>query len=268
MKPGLSLSPFIKHWRALAFGAGLVFLGTAVTAASNYPPIGWSQVDGGMTVGGTGIYPYACTLNSDNTTCTLNTTGGGGSGAPLTGGASGVATAANQSVGLAAFNGTTMDALDDTSNALNVYVTNPAGGYSYTQGQTGVTGSFLGSACAYYSSAPTLTNSQVNPLSCDTGGALLTASALSTTSTLSNVSASTSTVTILAANTARRDAYIFNDSTATMYLAFASTASTTAYTLQLQSYQGYEFNNAVYTGALSAVWSSATGTARVTQITP
>jgi hypothetical protein len=194
--------------------------------------------------------------------------GGGGSGAPLAGGASGIATGANQAVAVAGYNGSTLDAIDSTSNALNVYLTNPSGGYSYTQGQTGSSGSFLGSACAYYLNYPSLSNSYINPLWCDVHGALMVGMAPVTTSTITSVAASTSSTTILASNTARRNFYVYNDSTATMYLAFAATASTTSYTFQLAPQQGYTLDSILYNGALSAVWSSATGNARITELTP
>lgn len=46
---------------------------------------------------------------------------------PFTGGASGVATAAGQSVGIVAYNGTTMDALKSTTGALNVNISSQTG---------------------------------------------------------------------------------------------------------------------------------------------
>jgi hypothetical protein len=50
------------------------------------------------------------------------------------------------------------------------------------------------------------------------------------TATLTNVSASASSVTILALNTNRRGAVVYNDSTATLYLKYGSTASDTSFT--------------------------------------
>lgn len=88
------------------------------------------------------------------------------------------------------------------------------------------------------------------------------------TSALTQVTAATSTTTVLASNSSRVGAYVFNDSTATLYLAFASTASTTAYTLQVPPGGTYLHDGPViYTGQLSGIWSAANGAARVTEVT-
>lgn len=88
------------------------------------------------------------------------------------------------------------------------------------------------------------------------------------TATLSNVSSSASSVTILAANTARLQAMIFNDSTSVLYLKFGTTASSSSYTVQLASNAYYELNIPnVYTGKIDGIWASANGNARVTELT-
>jgi hypothetical protein len=88
------------------------------------------------------------------------------------------------------------------------------------------------------------------------------------TSTLSNVSASATSVTVLASNASRKAAMIFNDSAATLYLKFGATASTSSYTVQIGPNGYYEMpaNPVLYTGILDGIWSSATGTARVTEL--
>lgn len=63
------------------------------------------------------VQPTAANLNATVT----GTTNCGNCGMPFTGGAAGVATAAGQTVGVAAYNGSTMDSLKDTSGALNVH---------------------------------------------------------------------------------------------------------------------------------------------------
>jgi hypothetical protein len=89
-------------------------------------------------------------------------------------------------------------------------------------------------------------------------------------STLSNVAGSITSTTILSAKPWRKDAYIFNDSTAILYLAFASTASTSSYTLQIAGWGFYELsknkNWNVYDGIITGIWVSATGNARITEI--
>lgn len=89
---------------------------------------------------------------------------------------------------------------------------------------------------------------------------------LGATGTLTNVSGSASSVTLLASNAARRKAIIVNDSSATLYIKFGTTASTTSYSVPpLGPYEAWE--ETVYTGRIDGIWSSATGTARVTEVT-
>jgi len=88
-----------------------------------------------------------------------------------------------------------------------------------------------------------------------------------TTATLSNVSGSASSVTIIASNSSRRRLIIVNDSTANLYLKFGATASTTSYTVLLNAGDTYESPIfAVYTGIIDGIWSSATGSARITEM--
>lgn len=88
----------------------------------------------------------------------------------------------------------------------------------------------------------------------------------SLTATLSNVDASASSVTLLAANTARLGATIVNDSTVTLYVKFGATASTTSYTVKLIADAYYEVPFGYY-GIIDGIWASATGVARVTELT-
>jgi hypothetical protein len=88
----------------------------------------------------------------------------------------------------------------------------------------------------------------------------------STTPTQSSVAASTSSVSLLAANTARRGATIYNDSTADLYLKLGASASTTSFTIKLAAGDYYEVPFG-YTGAVTGIWSSATGNARITELT-
>lgn len=88
-----------------------------------------------------------------------------------------------------------------------------------------------------------------------------------TTATLSNVAGSTSSTTLLAANAARKRVFVYNDSSSAMYLACATTASTSSYSIKIPANTLYEMSaNPIYPGALAAVWDTATGTARVTEV--
>jgi hypothetical protein len=86
------------------------------------------------------------------------------------------------------------------------------------------------------------------------------------TATLTNVSGSASSVSLLAANAARRGAIIYNDSTAILYVKFGTAASTTSYTYLLVAGATVEFPRPVYTGVVHGIWASATGAARVTEV--
>ena len=88
----------------------------------------------------------------------------------------------------------------------------------------------------------------------------------SATSTTSTVAASASSVQLLAASTDRIGATVFNDSLAVMYLKLGTTASATDYTVQVMRYGYYEVPFG-YQGRIDAIWSSATGNARITQLT-
>lgn len=82
----------------------------------------------------------------------------------------------------------------------------------------------------------------------------------------SSVAGSATSVSLLASNTSRLGATIYNDSTALLYLKLGATASTTSYSLQIAPYGYYEIPYA-YTGAIDGIWSSATGNARISELT-
>lgn len=87
----------------------------------------------------------------------------------------------------------------------------------------------------------------------------------SPTATLSNVSGSASSVTLLASNANRRGATIQNDSSAVLYVKFGATASTTSYTVKMVADSYYEIPFG-YTGIIDGIWASATGSARITEM--
>ena len=79
-------------------------------------------------------------------------------------------------------------------------------------------------------------------------------------------SAATSTV-LLPANPARRRVIFYNDSTKNLRVAFAATASATAFTALLPGKSLYESDLNDYTGIISGIWEAANGFARITEIT-
>lgn len=100
----------------------------------------------------------------------------------------------------------------------------------------------------------------------DQHGALWVRDKTSTTSALSNVAASATSVTVLALNANRRGGTIYNDSSAILYLKLGATASSTSYTVKMYADDYYEIPF-FYTGVIDGIWASATGSARVTEVT-
>lgn len=86
-----------------------------------------------------------------------------------------------------------------------------------------------------------------------------------TTADLAPVSASASSVQLFAENEAAVGRAILNDSTATLYLKFGETASTIDYTVKMGAGDYFEFPTPLYGGVTEGIWSSATGSARVTE---
>lgn len=100
-------------------------------------------------------------------------------------------------------------------------------------------------------------------------GTQRTINAGAATNTKSNVASSTSSVTILASNSSRKGASIYNDSTQTLYLdETGGTASSNSYTTQVPPQQLYELPGpTIYNGAITGIWASANGNARVKETT-
>jgi len=89
------------------------------------------------------------------------------------------------------------------------------------------------------------------------------------TSNVASVSASATSTTCLASNANRLNATVYNDSSADLYLKLGATASTSSFTLKIAGGGYYELPvGNIYTGVIDCIWSSATGAARVTEMTP
>ena len=97
-------------------------------------------------------------------------------------------------------------------------------------------------------------------------GTFTTKETRSTTPSQSSVAGSASSVSLLASNSNRLGATIFNDSTAALYIKLGATASTTSFTIKLSQDDYYEVPFG-YTGAIDGIWASATGNARITELT-
>lgn len=84
---------------------------------------------------------------------------------------------------------------------------------------------------------------------------------------LTSVPAATANTALLAANPARKGAYITNNGSANMYLAYGPTASLTAFTVKIAPGGFFELpTTPVWQGAVSAIWDAANGNAQVTEV--
>lgn len=99
-----------------------------------------------------------------------------------------------------------------------------------------------------------------------TGAVFNVTANVSTTGTITSVPLAIASTTALAANSARKGFIIYNDSLAMVFLAFAATASTTAFSTKIQAGAEYEPGED-YTGIITFVASAAVGNLRVTEFT-
>ena len=87
------------------------------------------------------------------------------------------------------------------------------------------------------------------------------------TTTRSSVAGAAADTLILASNANRRGATVYNDSTAILYLALGTAAaSTTDFTVKMVADAYFEVPFS-YTGQIRGIWASATGNARVGEVT-
>lgn len=84
--------------------------------------------------------------------------------------------------------------------------------------------------------------------------------------TLSNQAGSATNVTLLAANSSRKGAIVFNDGTSALYIKYGATASSSSYTFKVFANGLWVMPAPIYTGQIDGIWDSATGTARITEL--
>lgn len=81
------------------------------------------------------------------------------------------------------------------------------------------------------------------------------------TATLTQVADNAASVTLLAANTARKGCVIVNTSSAILHIAFAATATVLAFTYKVNPQATLElFGDKNYTGLITGIWASDPGT--------
>ena len=86
------------------------------------------------------------------------------------------------------------------------------------------------------------------------------------TSVVTNVAGSATSVTLKVANAARVSLTIFNDSNVRLLLKYGATASVTSNTKKLEA--GQQIKIVDWAGRVDGIWTSASGFARVTEVTP
>lgn len=88
----------------------------------------------------------------------------------------------------------------------------------------------------------------------------------SSTAAHTNVASALASVTLLAANAARRGATIYNDGNKNLFVKLGATASATSFTVKLSadSYLEVPFG---YTGVIDGIWDVVNGSARVVEFT-
>lgn len=160
---------------------------------------------------------------------------------------------------------------------LDVTINDGSGNPITSFGGSGGTSSSFGSAFPATGTAAGVIDSGGNMagLNLDASGNLkvsgsITASApASSTAALTNVASSASSVTLLAANALRLSFQMYNDSTSSVYVKFGATASASSYTKRLfpNEYWSTRDLGVNYTGRIDAIWDSANGNMRVTELT-
>lgn len=108
-------------------------------------------------------------------------------------------------------------------------------------------------------------------LSLDDSNRLTTAPIRSSSATISRTAASASSVTLISSNTTRTGAVVVNESSSVLRIKLGTSASATSYTYLLPGstgapYATWEMSNFIYTGTITGIWDSATGSAQVTEI--
>jgi hypothetical protein len=156
----------------------------------------------------------------------------------------------------------------DTSGALRIAgnITANNASVSTTASAPPASATYIGASVT--TSKPTYTSGQMNALSLTTSGALRVDNISgSSTSSVTSVASSATNVTLLASNSNRVSAMIYNDSNQRLYIKFGATASTTSFTVQIAPGGYYEFPMPIWRGQVDGLWASANGSARITELT-
>jgi hypothetical protein len=125
----------------------------------------------------------------------------------------------------------------------------------------------LGQALAAASVPVVLTAAQITTLTPLATVAANTTEVRPATATLSNLASSAASQQVLASTPTRRGAYFYNDSTTRCLIKLGTTASATSFTVPLVAGAYYELPVPAYSGRIDAIWDSANGNLRITELT-
>ena len=90
---------------------------------------------------------------------------------------------------------------------------------------------------------------------------------MASTASRAAVAASATAVTLKAANPGRKGLVVYNDSAVTLYVGYGLTTTTTDFTYKVLGGGTYEMPEPIFNGLVQGIWDSASGNARVTEIT-
>ena len=99
----------------------------------------------------------------------------------------------------------------------------------------------------------------------DAGNPIPVTPATVATAAPTQVASSASSVTLAALNTARKGLWVFNDSTAALFIKLGATASATSFNVKVAAGALWECPPPVYTGRVDGIWSAVNGNAYVTE---
>lgn len=85
-------------------------------------------------------------------------------------------------------------------------------------------------------------------------------------SNVTRISSSITNIILVAANSNRLGLYLYNDSTATQYVKFGATATTTDFSIRLTPRMTYEMPIPIYVGQIDVISSSTNGAIQVTEL--
>jgi hypothetical protein len=123
-----------------------------------------------------------------------------------------------------------------------------------------------GTSAVSVATETTLASLNTKVTACNTNDVTITNIPGGATSVVTQVAASASSVTLLAANADRKEAEFYNDSSYVCYLKKGSSAATISYTAQVLPGGYYKINPGDYSGIVTGIWPVASGNMLVTEV--